>query len=242
MSDEQLAQELVKVVQAEDFLGLHYLKSPYAAAGEARAWVDLFHWALANEVLQCGHNDAALAHNGQLLSPLGQWLAPGQARSGFDRGNTIFIRHSETIHPTLRRIAETFELFFQSPIDIQLYATPAGQEGFDWHYDPEDVFVFQSHGKKEFLLRPNTVIPNPREVHQPDPNDFLREKHAHQLRCTLYAGDWLYIPAGYWHKARAIEDSFHISVGVLNREAASNPEPNQHHNEAPVSYEEAFAF
>jgi ribosomal protein L16 Arg81 hydroxylase len=34
------------------------------------------------------------------------------------------------------------------------------------------------------------------------------------MRCTLGAGDWLYLPAGYWHRAQAGAESISLSVGV----------------------------
>jgi 50S ribosomal protein L16 3-hydroxylase len=36
------------------------------------------------------------------------------------------------------------------------------------------------------------------------------------IASTLVAGDWLYIPRGWWHMARAADDSLSISVGVLS--------------------------
>ena len=36
------------------------------------------------------------------------------------------------------------------------------------------------------------------------------------VRCTLAAGDWLYLPAGYWHQSEAREESISLSVGVLS--------------------------
>jgi ribosomal protein L16 Arg81 hydroxylase len=34
------------------------------------------------------------------------------------------------------------------------------------------------------------------------------------LRCRLQAGDWLYIPGGYWHSTKAADDSISLSVGL----------------------------
>jgi ribosomal protein L16 Arg81 hydroxylase len=36
------------------------------------------------------------------------------------------------------------------------------------------------------------------------------------MRCTLQAGDWLYVPNGYWHRTKAgPEKSISLSVGIL---------------------------
>jgi ribosomal protein L16 Arg81 hydroxylase len=38
------------------------------------------------------------------------------------------------------------------------------------------------------------------------------------MRVALAAGDWLYIPCGYWHKAEAVGDepSISLALGVLS--------------------------
>src|SRR5205085_5069557 len=39
------------------------------------------------------------------------------------------------------------------------------------------------------------------------------------MRCMLHAGDWLYLPAGYWHCGRALDESVSLSVGVSSATA-----------------------
>jgi ribosomal protein L16 Arg81 hydroxylase len=34
------------------------------------------------------------------------------------------------------------------------------------------------------------------------------------MRSLLVAGDWLYIPAGYWHRTHSEEESISLSVGI----------------------------
>ena len=97
---------------------------------------------------------------------------------------------------------------------MQLYATPAGHFSFGWHYDPEEVFILQTIGVKEYFLRPNTVHPNPVLETMPRDMQYERETPA-CFACTLVPGDWLYIPSGYWHKARAAEAALSISLGVF---------------------------
>ena len=36
-----------------------------------------------------------------------------------------------------------------------------------------------------------------------------------RLTCRLEAGDWLYIPSGWWHIAQTQTASIHLSVGVM---------------------------
>ena len=37
------------------------------------------------------------------------------------------------------------------------------------------------------------------------------------MKCMLNAGDWLYIPSGYWHMAAASETAISLAIGVVPR-------------------------
>lgn len=193
-------------------------QQPYAAPFAASRFCDLISWRLLEEIFIKGHGDCWLPKRGQL--PQEPSLSSGYlnletAQKHFSVGHTVLIRHAERAQEDLARIAFDFYQLFKRPIDIQLYVTPKSEEGFDWHYDVEDVFVFQSQGEKEFRLLANTVTSRPLPMMSKENMQFHLEKKSPEIRCHLKAGDWLYIPAGYWHKAQAITDSFHISVGVL---------------------------
>jgi 50S ribosomal protein L16 3-hydroxylase len=196
-----------------DFWDRVYLKQPFACPGGALPWAGLLNWDLIEAIWRSRRADGCLVKNGRLTDRRG-------LKEGFAAGETILIRHAEAAHPALAEVAREFECL-RRPIDVQIYVTPAKAEGFGWHYDIEDVFAIQSVGKKEFLLRENTVTANPRRFHEPESADFLRERSRTQIRCELHPGDWLYIPSGYWHCARALEDSYHLSVGIWNGEPAS---------------------
>jgi ribosomal protein L16 Arg81 hydroxylase len=44
---------------------------------------------------------------------------------------------------------------------------------------------------------------------------YDRETSRVRLTCRLEAGDWLYIPSGWWHLAETQTASVHLSVGVM---------------------------
>ena len=47
------------------------------------------------------------------------------------------------------------------------------------------------------------------------PHDMQFERETTPvIACTLLRGDWLYIPAGWWHVAFARTDSLSISAGA----------------------------
>jgi ribosomal protein L16 Arg81 hydroxylase len=129
-------------------------------------------------------------------------------------GCTILVRNAQRHDAALTELARGFERDLGGLVNIHIYATPAGRFGFGWHYDAEEVFILQTVGQKEYGLRKNTVNPWPLE--ETLPSDMRYEREIMPLmRCLLAAGDWLYIPCGYWHKAEAREMSISLAVGVM---------------------------
>ena len=100
-------------------------------------------------------------------------------------------------------------------MDIQVYLTPDQQQAFGWHYDLEEVFIIQVQGCKEYTLRQNTVNPLPVWDTMPEDMGYERETSRIRMTCRLEAGDWLYIPSGWWHIARTQAASLHLSIGVM---------------------------
>lgn len=215
-----ILEELLKPLSFQEFSENYLFKMPYAAPFNAKRFENLISWPLLSEIFSSQHKDCWLPRHGFL--PDDQQLSTGQlsleqARKNYDSGRTVLIRHAEKAHPKLTAIAEDFHQLLKDPIDIQVYCTPAGEEGFDWHYDVEEVFVIQSQGEKEFRLRKNTVNPWPSRWNMGKNLHYEKEMPSPEIRCHLKAGDWLYIPSGWWHKARAVTDSTHLSVGVMAR-------------------------
>src|SRR5262249_22517361 len=99
-------------------------------------------------------------------------------------------------------------------VAIQLYATPRGYYSFTWHYDAEEVFILQTAGSKQYYLRENTVNPHPKLEAMPKDMHYEKETTP-TIGALLIAGDWLYIPGGWWHVAKAPEDSLSVSIGIL---------------------------
>jgi ribosomal protein L16 Arg81 hydroxylase len=150
--------------------------------------------------------------------PGGDRPTADELRQALADGWTLFFRHAERYDERLAALASEFRSSFQAPIDIHLFCTPAGSEGFGWHYDVEDVFIVQTRGVKTYRLRKNTINPWPLVETTPDDLSFEAERSL-PMECRLDEGDWLYIPPGYWHATRAETLSISLSVGVMSATA-----------------------
>jgi hypothetical protein len=169
----------------------------------------LLDWTILDEVLATDRADVLVVAAGKLL-PYPRPRALDELRAYLRMGIGLCVRHAERCHPVLRAIAN--ELSKLGPAQVQLFVTPGGTHGFGWHYDDEDVFIAQTLGIKDYYFRANTVaadVPAHGSV-------FERYRRETSALCTssLVAGDFLYIPARWWHMAVCRETSLSVSVGV----------------------------
>jgi ribosomal protein L16 Arg81 hydroxylase len=194
-------------------------RRPFASAGTAFGAVPLLDWPAVGRVLEA-RPDVLVVQRGRLLDePAPRSLA--DARDLFARGVGFVIRHAERADRTFAEVAREFSDDVPGAIRIQLFTTPAGTHGFGWHYDAEEVFIAQTLGRKDYFFRANTIDRDPRLGAQPD-FGRIREETTPLMQCTLVAGDWLYLPRGYWHVAKCIEDSLSISIGVSAQDARAS--------------------
>jgi ribosomal protein L16 Arg81 hydroxylase len=195
------------------FLREHYQRRPYVRPSTAAAAAALLDWNVVAALVDAGA-DMLLVRNGRLRREPAPTGSP-EARSLFDDGYSLVLRACEEPDRGLRDLAERVASEIDGDVSIQVYATPAGFHSFGWHYDCEDVFIVQAHGVKDYVLRQNTVNPEPTIDAMPKDMHYERETTP-RIACTLITGDWLYIPRGWWHAAFARSHSLSISVGVLS--------------------------
>lgn len=209
-----------------EFLQQHFLRFPFSRPGGCRGWIELGSWDAVSAVYGQVDADVLIVRDGCRWEGTSRpdWTT---ARQLFADGYTLLVRHAERHAEPLAQLAAEFRAAFCGPVDVHIYCTPGGRHGFGWHYDAEDVFILQTQGLKTYSLRKNTVNPWPLVETMPDDLRYQREIMP-LVRCTLAAGDWLYIPHGYWHKADAQQDSISLAVGVMTLPALEVLEVARH--------------
>jgi lysine-specific demethylase/histidyl-hydroxylase NO66 len=111
----------------------------------------------------------------------------------FDAGATVVLQGLHRYHPPLTELVRGLELALGHPCQANAYLTPPGSQGFARHSDTHDVFVFQTHGRKQW------------EVVE---DDEVRE-------VLLEPGLSMYLPTGTPHSARSQrETSLHVTLGI----------------------------
>ncbi len=111
----------------------------------------------------------------------------------FDAGATVVLQGLHRYWPPLRDLVAQLELDLGHPCQANAYLTPPGAQGFAVHSDSHDVFVFQTHGHKQW------------EVHTDGRVDDV----------LLEPGLAMYLPTGTPHAARAQDAaSLHVTLGI----------------------------
>jgi ribosomal protein L16 Arg81 hydroxylase len=139
--------------------------------------------------------------------PLSGLVDPRQALALFAEGSTIVFQGLHRYHPPLTDLVARLELELGHPCQANAYLTPPGSQGFAVHSDSHDVFVFQTHGTKQW------------EVHHPR-GERACGPGSHPQDCRvddvlLRPGLSMYLPTGTPHAARAHDDaSLHVTIGI----------------------------
>lgn len=209
-----IVDRLLGEISPREFFDGFFLRQPFSQPGKAAPFAALGDWNTLKTILSQPQADVLVVKEGS------RWQGArlptfAEARELHASGYTVLARHAERCHPGLAELAAGFAADFCAPIDVHLYYTPRDSHGFGWHYDAEDVFILQASGSKEYSLRKNTVNPWPLVETLPDDMRYPREIMP-LTKCQLAAGDWLYLPHGWWHRADAVEASVSLAVGVLS--------------------------
>jgi len=208
-----MLKQLLGNISPSTFVAEYYNRLPFSLQGGAKGLCELGDWPLLEKILGDSKADVLVARQG------GQHAAEvprtsDEAKRLTAEGYTILVRHAERHDERLTEIAQSFAADLGGEVNIHIYSTPGGQHGFGWHYDAEEVFILQTTGRKEYSLRKNTV--NPWPLVETIPADMKYERELMPLmRVMLAAGDWLYIPSGYWHYGSAEQDAISLAVGVM---------------------------
>lgn len=214
-----LKQLLGKIPPAQ-FVSEHLHRLPFCMTGTATELCSLGSWDTLGQILIQPDVDLMVVREGQRSGvPDPKNLEEAQRLSS--EGHTILVRNAQRHDPQLLQLAHGFAQDLHAPINIHFYVTPPGTHGFSWHYDSEDVFIVQTAGAKQYSLRKNTVNPWPLEETMPQDLRYERELMP-LMQVQLKAGDWLYIPCGYWHKADAMEgdeSAISLAIGATSRSA-----------------------
>lgn len=196
----------------QQFVTDYFQRQPVASSGAAR-FAALGNWDTVERAIASTMCDVALVKQGR-AKELARRPTVDEARAAFEDGFTIGLRHIELHDPEIGEVSRSFAFDLHGALNVHLYCAPAAAQSYGWHCDPEEVFILQTKGAKTYQLRENTAHPVPLEGAMPRGVNATSESTP-VATVALCEGDWLYVPAGWWHDTRADSESISISIGLL---------------------------
>jgi mannose-6-phosphate isomerase-like protein (cupin superfamily) len=128
-------------------------------------------------------------------APLTGLVDARKALAMYDDGATLVLQGLHRYWAPLTTLVRRLELALGHPCQANAYLTPPGSQGFARHSDSHDVFVFQTHGHKQW--------------------EIVEDEQEREV--LLEPGLVMYLPTGTPHSARSQhEASLHVTLG-LNR-------------------------
>lgn len=122
-------------------------------------------------------------------------------------GSGVRLRNAESLDEELAAMADSFGTELGGAASLHLWAMPPRALGLGWCRRASDLFFVQTAGSQDYCFRP---APRGDRNDRPEPGDGTAPAHA----CRLEAGDWLYVPRGWWHCTEAVDDSLSLSIEV----------------------------
>ncbi|MFE2351843.1 cupin domain-containing protein [Kitasatospora cineracea] len=232
MTAEQFS--VVERLGGDDFLAQTLGRSFKVVRGEAASLAGILGWDDLNAVLTHHRLDPPrfrLAVNGDQVpahlysrpvttrrSTVWQQLQPSELHKQLAEGATLVLDAVDELHPGVGALAARLERWLRTGVQVNLYASWTGTEGFGVHWDDHDVVVVQLDGTKRWrIYGPTRTAPMHRDVETPEPPP---EEPVADL--VLTAGDVLYLPRGWWHAVAASEGqhSLHVTCGLQSTTGA----------------------
>ncbi|MBD2492849.1 cupin domain-containing protein [Nostoc sp. FACHB-280] len=206
-------QELLTYFSLDKFFTEFWTeKAIHISSDNSQRWQKIFAWKDLNELL----NYHKLKEPDLHFSINGKSLPETRNRQEWSdrlrQGATLIINGVHHRIPAVAELAANLRHEIGYETHINLYCSPAKQQGFDCHYDTHDVLILQMEGEKQwFVYEPTVLYPT---ADMPSSKQQQPQQQPY-LECVLQAGDLLYIPRGHWHYAVACEQpSLHLTVGI----------------------------
>jgi len=213
---------LIAPVSPNEFVSRYWATQPLLSRGSRDRFATLLSWTALNELLAHHWREPGrfrLARQGRDIDPTSYCdvsasharIRASEVTDQLRRGATLSFDAIDELHEPLTRLCESFETFFRSDTQINLYAAWRALHGLDLHCDDQEVFILHLEGRKRWLLYGSAVD----GVDRTSLGSTAVPPAGASLDQVLEPGDLLYIPRGCYHLAVPMnEPALHLTVGV----------------------------
>lgn len=222
---------LLSPISPADFFSLYWDRTPIFIAGPAGRFDHIMHQrdfvaALYEAKLSSpnlrflqksiGNREESLDY---FLRKKAAWSEPqtmDQLARAFCMGTIVYVAIERSV-PSVAAFGRSLLPDFKCQTSTNAYFS-AGRDAsaFDAHFDPQDTFILQIEGEKEWRLWESERVANPISGH-PDPGIIPQPVVPADETIVMTPGDVLYVPRGTWHWPRSTDSkpSLHLTVTIV---------------------------
>ncbi|HYB93482.1 MAG TPA: cupin domain-containing protein [Vicinamibacterales bacterium] len=208
---------LVDPLSESQFLQLLAARQPaYQRATIAGRYRDLWNWEMLLRAMSSGSslaNHLLVTRNESHVPPM--FYSKGgdldvKALAGLmERGHSVLAKNLPMWSPEIRCLTMSIKARLRERIGATAVASTGTGGALRLHFDRCDVLALQLEGRKRWLIFDDPV-PDPVSA---GPNASRRTEGTPVLDVTLSPGDYLLVPAGYWHRCLNGGDrSMHLAL------------------------------
>jgi len=225
-------ESLISPLDMGDFMRSYFRKDFCFVKGSSSKFTQLFTWERLNEILefqQFGITRLNVVKKGVRVKDIEiyDYETPRFANLPFKpilkydsvidelkNGSVLIVNGINQMLPQVKELCENVQWVLQISAHINMYMSGGNAEGFELHWDNHDVFILQIEGEKYW------------EVYNPTINYPLGDIFENESKPTqqpiwegkLRKGDMLYMPRGFWHKAKTENsESIHLTLGIHSK-------------------------
>src|SRR5215468_5430289 len=215
---------LLRPLDPTVFLGEHWARRPAVLRDTRDRWAGLFDEdALVRCIARQGQARAASRTRDD--AHVERVIRPDEARASLAAGETLCASAIDSFDDRLASFLARLgaRIAFPGPLLFNCYLSPDGA-GFGTHFDNHSVFILQLEGAKHWRYSAtpavefpteNIIVPAHGEIAVPRPAEAVaRPDERSFVETLLEPGDVLYLPAGTWHRARAVGRSLALTLMV----------------------------
>ncbi len=213
-------EQLIAPLAPAAFFADHWQRGPYLAEARSGRLAGLLSSRDVGRLLYFG---GIRAPQGMLLVKSGRhydqpWTRldgtphPEKVRAAWGAGYTVIVNGLHRLWEPAALLVARLEEELHHTVNVNLYFSPPGSQGFAPHADPMDVFILQLEGAKTWEVRERVPLSSAAGEAATVPADRLPPV---VLGTELRAGNVLYLPRGFVHAASTTATaSLHLTVGV----------------------------
>lgn len=223
-------QELISPMSCEEFVNAYFARVSLYQQGTPNRYEHIFSWERLQQAIVAGqkipdrrYNITASFTSGEESGSSKRMIEAYHHQIGelLQAGATICITNIHMADPLLARWARAVrsQLNFGGTVGVNCYMSADGS-GLPMHYDKRVATTLQLAGKKRWRFSTEAAKAWPAnnalyQNGQAEPAGIDAGKLPPDMEfreVELSPGDLLCLPAGAWHSARAVGDSFAINI------------------------------